>query len=150
MAEGAESTGTIINELLTYAIHYISSSTIDNVKKIVNQFYSEDDILDAKKVLWSSSPDTLGAMQERKSTKARNASAANINDIFDALAKLDALDKLPNVSAKNMDKLPNRDPEELNLMYIVQRIADLERAREEHNETLTNLAIDILKMNWLS
>ena len=146
MAVATENAGIIINELLTYAIHYIHSSIIDNIKKCINQFYSEDDILEAKKVLWSISNDVLGAMQERKSTKARNASIANINDIFDALMKLDSLDKLPNAVAKNIDKVPSRQPEELNLLYVVQRVAELERAKEEHNETLTKLAIDILKL----
>ena len=136
----------IVNELLTYAIHYIHSSAIDNIKKVVQQFYSEDEILEAKRLLWRISADDLGPLPERKSTKVRNASIANINDIFDSLVKLDVAEKLPDVSAKNIDKLPNRQPEEMNLLYVVQRIAELEKSNEELQETLTNHAIDILKL----
>ena len=93
----------IINKLLTYAIHYLSSSTISNIKKVVQQFYTDEDILEAKRLLWEASNDILGAFPERKTTKARNASLANINDIFEALAKLDAESKVPNVSAKNIE-----------------------------------------------
>ena len=136
----------IVNELLTYAIHYLNSSTIENIKKVVQQFYSDDDILDAKKLLWESRSEILGQFPERKSTKSRNAASANTIDIFEALIKLDAQGKLPNVVAKNIDKIPNRQPEELNLLYVVQRLANLEKSRDEQNETMTNLAIDILKL----
>ena len=72
----------IINELLTYAIHYMNSSTINNIKKVIQQFYTEEDILEAKKLLWESCADSLGTYPDRKTTKARNASIANINDIL--------------------------------------------------------------------
>ena len=66
---------------------------------------------------------------------------------MDAVKDLDKLDKLPDVVARNISRLPDRQPEELNMLMLVQRIADLEKSRDRHNETLTNLAIDVLKLN---
>ena len=136
----------IINELLAYAKHYMNSSTIDNIKRVIQNFYDDEEIVEAKKVLWSECPDDLGTMPERKSTERRKASVAHVDDIISALIKLDALNNIPEVLARNIDRLPDRQPEEINLLYIVQRIADLERTRAEHNETLTNLAIDVLSL----
>ena len=65
MANGNDNAG-IVNELLTYAIHYLSSSVVDNIKKVIQQFYSDDDISEAKKLLWESRTDILGAYPERK------------------------------------------------------------------------------------
>ena len=39
----------IVNELLTYAKYYVNCSTIENVKKMIKNFYSESDIVQAKR-----------------------------------------------------------------------------------------------------
>lgn len=109
----------IVNELLTYAKHYINCSTIDNVKKVIHNFYNNDEIIEAKKALWSIAPSTLGNFPDRKSSDKRHMSIAHVDDIFDALKRLDALDKLPEVAACNLNRLPDRQPEELNLQRIV-------------------------------
>lgn len=72
-------------------------------------------------------------------------SVAHVDDIFDALKRLDALDKLPEVAACNLNRLPDRQPEELNLLRIV-RVAELEKCRDQHADTLSTLSIDILKI----
>ena len=40
-----------INELLTYIIHYINNSTINNIKKVIINFYNCEEILLAKKTI---------------------------------------------------------------------------------------------------
>ena len=59
----------VINELLSYSCFYINNSTIDNIKKIVNLFYCEDEIIQAKKVLFDISGEDLGSFLEKKKHK---------------------------------------------------------------------------------
>ena len=49
------------NELLAFLCYYIHNSAFDNIKKVVIDFYSDDDILDAKKLLWEIASDNLEA-----------------------------------------------------------------------------------------
>ncbi len=136
----------IINELLAYAVHYVNASALDNVKRIIQSFYSSNEITAAKKALWDACGNALGKQPERKSTDKRPGLVAHINDIFDALKTLDAVDKLPDVVARNLDRLPDRQPEELNLLMIIQRIAALEKSRDQHNDALSTRVIDILDL----
>ena len=41
-----------INELLCYSTFYFNNSCNDNIIKIINNFYTSDEILEAKKLLW--------------------------------------------------------------------------------------------------
>ena len=133
-----------VNELLTYCSFYMNNSTIDNIKKIINLFYSEDDIIDAKKTLWEIAKDDLGVFPVRKDTNKRTSSLAHVNDIFEALMKLDGMDKMPVFVAINIMKLPDRQPEELNLLSMVDRLSDIEKRIKNHEDILTSHAIDIL------
>ena len=63
----------IINELLAYAQHHISASAIDNAKKMTIFFYNEDEIINAKKVLYDNRGDKLGQYPARKNTDIRKA-----------------------------------------------------------------------------
>ena len=136
----------VINELLSYSCFYINNSTIDNIKKIVNLFYCEDEIIQAKKVLFDISGEDLGSFLERKSTNKRSSSLAHVNDIFDSLIKLDGLNKLPIFVAKDITRLPDRKPEELNLLYIIERLSNLEKKVKYHEESLTSQATEILSL----
>ena len=135
----------IVNELLTYVKFYINSSAIENIKKVVQHFYTEDEVVQAKRTLWSEcSNKGLGKYPERKSTDVRPAKIPHIDDIIEALKMLDAADKLPDIVARNIDRLPDRQPEEMNLLMVVQRITDLEKTVKLHNDTLSNLKIEVL------
>ena len=136
----------IINELLAYARHFVNSSVSDNVKRIIQSFYSSSEITTAKKALWDACGDVLGKLPERKSTDKRPGSVAHIIDILDALKTLDALDKLPDVVARNLDRLPDRQPEEFNLLMIVQRVSALEKSSEQHSDALSSIAVDVLDL----
>ena len=104
----------LFNELLFYAKHYLDSSSLENIKKMVMHFYSDDEIVDAKKALWASKREVLGTYPERKSTGSRHARIPNVTDIFDALKKLDALNEMPKIAALDLNRIPDRQPEELN------------------------------------
>lgn len=81
-------------------------------------------------------------MSERKPTDKRRGSVPHTSDILDALKILDVLDKLPDLVAWNLDCLPDRQPEELNVLMVVQRIAALEKSSEQHSEAPSSIAVD--------
>ena len=49
-----------------------------------------------------------------------------MNDILEALIKLYGLNKMSIFLAKHINRLPDRQPEELNLLSIVERLSNLE------------------------
>ena len=132
-----------INELLSYASFYINNSTVDNIKTIISNFYSGEDIADAKKLLWEVANDKLGPMIERKSSSKRSCSEANIDDIFEGLGKLDASQSLPLFVAKNIDMIPSRQPEELNILSVLSRMSKVEKNCKVFEDLLKTHAIEI-------
>ena len=138
----------IVNELLTYAKHYVNCSTIENIKKMIMNFYSESDIVQAKRLLWSETSGTklLGKYPERKSTDNRPVSVAHINDIMEALKTLDSADKIPDFVARDLDRLPDCQPEELNLLSLIGRVADLEKTIQLHSDMLSTISIDVMSI----
>ena len=140
-------TNITINELLTYACHYINNSTQKNVKKVIEFFYSEDEIIAAKQILWDVAGDNLEPMVVRKTSNNRTSAEASIDDIFDAVTKLDSDDKLPKFVASDLARLPDRQPEELNLMYIIDRVSIIENKIKSQEQVITDHAIKILKLN---
>ena len=76
----------------------------------------------------------------------RTAAQANTDDIFTAAKKLDAASKLPEVLAKDLDRLPDRQPEELNYIMLVQRVHKLEQSQENMQETSSVMATNIMKL----
>ena len=92
-----------INELLCYIIHHINNSTMENISKVINYFYTCEGIYEAKKQLWTAEgTQSLGGIIERKKTAKRSASEANVDDIIEALIKLDSEDCVPCFTAKNV------------------------------------------------
>ena len=127
-----------INELLAYLCHYVHNSTITNIKNIIVGFYSFEEIVKAKKLLWELGKDHLDAYIERRTTDRRTCSEASLDDIVEAVKKLDMSSNLPNFVAKNIANIPNNQPEELNLMYIVKRVNSLENKISTIDEVLIN------------
>ena len=72
----------------------------------------------------------------------------HVNDLFKAINGLDSVGLLPDVAAQDLDRIPSVLPEELNLLFVVQRLKDLERSRDEHNDILTNMVIDIINIKY--
>ena len=134
-----------MNEVLCY-ITFHHSSTVDDCKRIVINFYSKDELDNAKKLLWEVCGDDLGRYQPRRDNENRPAKSVIASDIFDAVKKLDGVNKLPDFYAKNLDRLPDRQPDELNLLLLAQRVAELEKMKNVHHEAITTLVIDVLNL----
>ena len=54
---------------------------------------------------------------------------------------------MPVFVARNIDNLPDRQPEEMNMLFLLNRVAELEKSVRAHDDTQTNFAIDIMKLN---
>ena len=76
-------------------------------------------------MLFDISGEDLGNFIERKRTNKRSSSLAHVNDIFQALIKLDGLNKMPIFVTRDIKRLPDRQPEELNLLSIVEHLSKL-------------------------
>ena len=113
------------------------SSAADNCKRVLINFYNVDELIDAKKSLWNACSDHLGNYHDRNDSITRPAKVAYAFDIIEAIKLLDSLNKLPDILAKDIGRLPDRQPEELNLLLIAQKVAELEKAKDLHNEVLT-------------
>ena len=134
----------IINEVLCYIIHRVQGNSAENCKRVLLNFYNEDEVINAKKVLWDAvSADHIGEYHDRRSTDRRPAIVEHLNDLFKAINDLDSLSLLPDVAAQDLDRIPSVLPEVLNMLMVVQRLKDLERSRDEHTDILTNMVIDI-------
>ena len=136
----------IICELLSFVTHYINNSTIDNIKKIMTNFYSSEEVEQGKKLLWEIENANLGKYQERNSTNKRSSKDANIDDIFKALKLLDERDTKYVFVAHDLKRLPNIDPEELNSVFLLERVSNFERKLREYDDILSNQRADILRI----
>lgn len=137
----------LINEVLCFLIHRIQGNAADNIKRVLLNFYNADEIITAKKALWDIvSTDHIGEYHDRRTNDRRPAIVEHVNDLMKALNDLDSLNLVPEVAAKDLDRIPSRLPEELNTLMMIQRIADLEKCRDEHNGILTNMLIDVLNL----
>ena len=137
---------THINELLCYATFYQNNSTVSNIKKMIEIFYTQDEIIAAKKLLWDLCGNKLGPYHDRKTSPNRTGSSANIDDIFEALTKIDSCDSVPTFVALNVDRVPDRQPEELNLVMIVDRLSNIEKLARSHDDAIISQGLSILEL----
>ena len=138
-----------INELLCYATYHLNNSNINNIKTIIRSFYSSDDLSNAKKMLWDLCSDSLEPYTERRNTENRTSQEANISDIFDALCKLDALEKTPVFVARDVSMIPDRQPEKLNLVSIINRLSSVEKKMTDYDDVLSKHEIELQNLHTI-
>ena len=134
----------IINELLSYTLHYLEKSTIENIRKVLSNFYTLDEVKNSKKLLWDVYKDDLTDYQDRKSTENRSAKDAHLDDIFKALKTLDELSRELKFVAHDLDRIPSFNPEELNTTLLLERVNLIEKKLKSYDETLSNQRCDIM------
>ena len=141
---------TVVCELLCFVQYFLNCSAPDNIKDIAGTFYTDDEILAAKRVLWcDNNKPFISKYADRRNTNQRTGAAANIDDIFTALS---ALDKLESVEKKiqyvahNLTRLPSYNPEELNNVSMLQRINALER---RYKSLENNISENYIEFNGL-
>ena len=136
----------ILNELLTYLVYYINECSIINIKKVINDFFTNSEILEAKNLLWEECKDHLGEYIARKNSNNRQSSEANVEDIIDAIFKLEQESKLPEFAAKNIERLPDKQPDGLSLMHLIDKVNNIERKVRNNLTLLTNYGVDLMEI----
>lgn len=56
---------------------------------------------------------------------------------------------MPDIAARDLHRIPDRQPEDLNLLTVVDRLARLERNMSKYNDTLSELKIEMLELKDL-
>ena len=126
----------LVNGLLCYVVHYMNSSPVTDIERIVFNFYNHDEEIDAKRQLWQKCKEHLDNNKGRKGMDLRTAKTAHIQDIIAALKKLDGQDKTPEIYVKDLDKVPDRQPAEYNYATTLQNVADLKQFKADTQEIL--------------
>ena len=119
----------VIQPLLSYILFSMSSGTVTNIIRAVVNHFTLDDIEEAKNVLWAKCDNSLiGTKQNRRDSTARTEKEAHVQDIINALQRLDATDKVPNlvIDARSLHMIPRSHPEELNNISAIDRLNRLE------------------------
>ena len=110
-------------------------------------FYNDDEIKAAKHSLWiTCQKDLKKNYQNRNSTDNRTAAIANLDDIMDAIKELDVKGKLPECVARDISRIPDRQPEELNMLYVLNQITELKKASKSHEDCLSDIKIEVMAL----
>ena len=112
-----------INELLAYVNYYRKRCLLDNLKKVVINFYSLEEISDAKDVLLVLCKNHLGDKPGRRGSAMRSVQEADFADMLNAFLKLDELNlSIPVFVPINLSRLPRYDPE-VNVFALTDSLA---------------------------
>ena len=136
----------IVNELLCYTIFCFKANVHDNLKRVLINFYNDKEIIESKKVLWNAGQEILGEYHNRIGSNNRPAIAAHIEDILEGIKSLDIADKLPDVVARNLDRVPDRQPEELNLLFVIERLSKIEKNYKVQNDAMAAMALKMIDL----
>ena len=127
----SQSDSIILNHVLCYVKNGMNMGVPNLIKKSVLGFFSEKEILAAKEILFERcATSIIGVFKRRITTSTRTETAANLDDILDALKLLDRNPSCPifAVSSLDLNRLPRSRPEELNDITVVDRISQLENS----------------------
>ena len=135
-----------VNELLSYITYSHRSGSSQFLKNIIKHKFDELDVKVGKHLIWQLGRETLGRCPTRTKSSQRPALDANIEDIIKAVEHLDAVNKLPVFVAKDLGKLPDLQPEELNRLFYINRVATLEKQVSQHTDELDTVNKNIMEL----
>ena len=124
----------IINEVLAYMNTYRHQSTKLKMQLACMKFYADNEVIDAKQVLYEEYYDILGAPQNRQVSSNRSKAEKSTEDIYTALQMLDEHDVILNFVAGNIKRLPNFTTEEIDVTSVLERLQKLENRIENVEE----------------
>ena len=138
--EDAEEDSPVVqSELLTYVVHYYQRNSAEKIKNTVLAFYTAEEIVTAKTVIWHAYENCLPPERRRVTTDKRSANEANLTDIIGAVSDLDAKGKVLSgrFCAMKLDRLPKYAPEETNVMAMMDRMRVVELQLNEVQDLST-------------
>ena len=117
----------IKNALLGYLVTW--QTPIESTKRAILGHFPSEAITEAKNMLWEAYPEPiLGAITKRRGSQAKPKSDMELNDIIDALTKLDQTQNMPEIliPAQDLAMLPPRPEDMSPTMALMQRFQCLE------------------------
>ena len=145
----------IIHPILAYIVYALQKGPPAKIKDVITQHFTSSEIKEAKGELWRVCQEDLETEKNHRTTRERTAEMANVEDIIEAILKLDSDSKLPRVmvAAEDLHKIPRPAPEELNDISVSERLDRLELKNVDIQEKLNDCLADnkilksILKRN---
>ena len=123
ISQSGDSYEVIFSELLLYSQFYIHRSSVDSICKTICEYYSNTEVIESKKLIWA----TYGLhLPKIKWRRCLDANEKNVKDIIDSLLKLDSLSIVPVFAAKQLDRLPKHEPDELKLISVIEKLRNIE------------------------
>lgn len=124
---------TIFDPLLAYTASARDVSSVRNLRVTLLARFTLEQVKSACSEMYSKCGVILGEMTERNNSKLRTAKEAYVDDILEAMAKLDNIEDLPTFAVKSEDLkfIPRTMPEEADMLSLADRIGSLEEALSE-------------------
>jgi len=135
----------VVNELLCFIVNKYGKVTRSQLKTVLVSFYDDEELTNAKEILFADAAALLHADMPRcvKRQKGDNRARLVCDDILDLLCLIDeknSMNNLPVYVARNLDKLPAVQPDELEMLCLSRKIGELDKrlASIETNATAAN------------
>jgi hypothetical protein len=145
----ADTQSVIIEPVLTYISFALQSGTVENIKKAVLGHFTDEQVLDAKNVLWEKgNNEIIGRKQRRMAGHKRTQREADCSDIIIALNKLDEAGVMPIfvIDYLSLGVIPRSHPEELNNISLIDRLNRLEMRITQVQSIADNTAAENLNL----
>ena len=140
----------VVNKLLTYANSHRSSSSTLQIKIAILNFFSPDDIAEARQIMTDNVKDVIPEFPNlgKRRTDSINRQASDImtDDILDMFKALDNMTEewlVPSFVCDNVCKLPGSPEAAGNLMSIYEEITKHERRLVQLQESMTKVIMDV-------
>ena len=138
----------VVNELLTYAFLYIHKCTVAGLARVLSDFYSSDEVVEAVQCLVNAHPNSTVIGDDLTRPK-RTSYAATLNDAGRLKLAEDLVtrgvepivkhgNQQVQFCATNLDRIPKFAPEELNVHSLMLRIERLEMRSKDLTELEVN------------
>lgn len=96
----------IINELLCYLTYYLGCSTRDNLKRVISEFYTADEVIVAKHALWGNLAEDSEIYKVIGKFPMRQKEEKHLNDLFENIIELEKKKLVQEFVARNLARLP--------------------------------------------
>lgn len=146
--EQVETVQIVCNNLLCYATTYMHSCTKDHLTRTISQYYTNEEICEAKVVLHKVFNE-LGEPVERRASLKRSEQEAHCSDIIDALVELDSKGKEFSFGSLNASRLPKWEPNIFDFTSMAQMITAMENRLKtvEFNMAVQKTEIDTVRQS---
>ena len=132
-------TEVTLDPVLTYVIFSLDNSPAENIGRVCSEFYSLEELLRAKEILWKvGDKDALPQYIRRRDSPSRSEIDATVEDIINGMQILDSAGKIPNIAVgpAGLNRIPKSKPAETCTISICERMTELEEKMKQLERTV--------------